>query len=258
MIKFFRKIRQNLLMENKTGKYFKYAIGEIVLVVIGILIALSINNWNENRKLENNKQKLLLALKQELQLNKKTLDKHLIGLHKNNSQVNRLINYSAGALELPIDSVRIYSSTLSYPINLSLLNSVFEEAISAGKFEILGDSLKQSLSLLKDFTLSRNNINEKGDNLHFNTNGNNTDLIMILDVYKTNDIENLYVHPPIPKHPDFIKNDEEFIKYIKSSDTYAKISQVYYFNTLDEVWIKYGLLRLTNENIRLINKELSN
>ena len=37
-------------MENKTGKYFKYAIGEIVLVVIGILIALSINNWNENRK----------------------------------------------------------------------------------------------------------------------------------------------------------------------------------------------------------------
>jgi hypothetical protein len=50
MIKFFRKIRQNLLIENKTGKYFKYAIGEIVLVVIGILIALQINNWNENRK----------------------------------------------------------------------------------------------------------------------------------------------------------------------------------------------------------------
>jgi len=50
MLKFFRKIRQNLLSENKTGKYFKYAIGEIILVVIGILIALQINNWNENRK----------------------------------------------------------------------------------------------------------------------------------------------------------------------------------------------------------------
>jgi len=49
MIKFFRKIRQNLLMENKTGKYFKYAIGEILLVVIGILIALQINNWNDQR-----------------------------------------------------------------------------------------------------------------------------------------------------------------------------------------------------------------
>ena len=46
MIKFFRKIRYNLMEQNKTGKCLKYAIGEIVLVVIGILIALSINNWN--------------------------------------------------------------------------------------------------------------------------------------------------------------------------------------------------------------------
>jgi hypothetical protein len=49
MIKFFRHIRKSLLMENKTSKYFKYAIGEIVLVVIGILIALQINNWNNAR-----------------------------------------------------------------------------------------------------------------------------------------------------------------------------------------------------------------
>jgi len=50
MIKFFRKIRQRLLAENKVSKYLLYAIGEIVLVVIGILIALSINNWNGDRK----------------------------------------------------------------------------------------------------------------------------------------------------------------------------------------------------------------
>ena len=54
MIKFFRKIRYDLMEINKTGKYLKYAIGEIVLVVIGILIALSINNWNESRKQEQN------------------------------------------------------------------------------------------------------------------------------------------------------------------------------------------------------------
>jgi len=53
MIKFFRNIRKTLLMENKTSKYLKYAIGEIILVVIGILIALQINNWNEERKQRN-------------------------------------------------------------------------------------------------------------------------------------------------------------------------------------------------------------
>ena len=50
MIKFFRNIRQKLITEGKTINYIKYAIGEIVLVVFGILIALQINNWNENRK----------------------------------------------------------------------------------------------------------------------------------------------------------------------------------------------------------------
>jgi hypothetical protein len=69
MIKFFRKIRKNLLSENKTGKYFKYAIGEIVLVVIGILIALSLNNWNSERINNNRKSELLVKLSKELDLN---------------------------------------------------------------------------------------------------------------------------------------------------------------------------------------------
>ena len=60
MIKFFRKIRYNLMETGKTGKYFKYAIGEIILVVIGILIALQINNWNESRK-ERIKEKAYLT-----------------------------------------------------------------------------------------------------------------------------------------------------------------------------------------------------
>jgi hypothetical protein len=51
MINFFEKIRQELLPKGKTGKYLKYAIGEIVLMMIGILLALQINNRNENRKI---------------------------------------------------------------------------------------------------------------------------------------------------------------------------------------------------------------
>ena len=66
MIKAFRHIRKSLLMENKTSKYFKYAIGEIILVVIGILIALSINNWNEASKLKKTEFQLLTSLSNDL------------------------------------------------------------------------------------------------------------------------------------------------------------------------------------------------
>lgn len=65
MMKFFRKIRQKLLQDNHFSKYLLYAIGEIALVVIGIVIALQINNWNENRKI----RKLELTLLKELNEN---------------------------------------------------------------------------------------------------------------------------------------------------------------------------------------------
>jgi hypothetical protein len=81
MIKFFRHIRQNLIMGNKTGKpalpagrYFKYAIGEIILVVIGILIALHINNRNEERNANRAEQRLLTGLNEEFRLNRSALD----------------------------------------------------------------------------------------------------------------------------------------------------------------------------------------
>ena len=77
MIKFFRHIRKSLLMENKTGKYFKYAIGEIVLVVIGILIALQINNWNENRINTVEEKTILIALQMEISENQLILAKDL-------------------------------------------------------------------------------------------------------------------------------------------------------------------------------------
>ncbi|CAM3302590.1 DUF6090 family protein [Aequorivita lipolytica] len=71
MIKLFRNTRKNLLAEGKTTKYLKYAIGEIILVVIGILIALSINNWNQNRKEAIEEKAILKTLLQNLNAAKK-------------------------------------------------------------------------------------------------------------------------------------------------------------------------------------------
>ncbi|MFD2914293.1 DUF6090 family protein [Psychroserpens luteus] len=92
MIKFFRKIRQNLLSEGKTGKYFKYALGEIVLVVIGILIALSISNWNENRKLNNTIKGIYSIIQSDLLSDIETIDKVLVGSKSRDSLFKRVIN----------------------------------------------------------------------------------------------------------------------------------------------------------------------
>lgn len=66
MIKFFRKIRQKLIIDNRFGNYLLYAIGEIILVVIGILIALQINNWNEEQKTNKWESRFLVDLRNEL------------------------------------------------------------------------------------------------------------------------------------------------------------------------------------------------
>src|SRR6056300_1174115 len=67
MIKFFRKIRQQLAYDNNVSKYTRYAIGEIVLVVIGILIALQVNNWKENISIIKSEKKYMQNLKEDLQ-----------------------------------------------------------------------------------------------------------------------------------------------------------------------------------------------
>jgi hypothetical protein len=67
MISLFRKIRQKLLQENKVTRYLAYALGEILLVVIGILIALQINNWNEIQQLEREELQLLEEMAVELE-----------------------------------------------------------------------------------------------------------------------------------------------------------------------------------------------
>lgn len=93
MLKFFRRIRQNLLAENKTGKYLKYAIGEIILVVIGILIALQINNWNENSKKTQLEISILNDIKSDLMENIHNLNEgiaHTKQSFSNNTKVIEL------------------------------------------------------------------------------------------------------------------------------------------------------------------------
>jgi hypothetical protein len=74
MIKFFRKIRQKMLIENKFSKYLIYAIGEIVLVVIGILIALQINNWNQSKQEQTSLSEYLTSISQNIKVDIENLE----------------------------------------------------------------------------------------------------------------------------------------------------------------------------------------
>lgn len=80
MLKFFRNIRKKLISDGNTGRYLKYALGEILLVVIGILIALQINNWNEQRKNKIEERDILENLKIEFSENQTLLNK-MVNLH---------------------------------------------------------------------------------------------------------------------------------------------------------------------------------
>ena len=81
MIKFFRHIRKQLLTENKFSKYLLYAIGEIVLVVVGILIALSINNWNEWKKERVKEREILIDLAENIEINIKAIESNIKTLY---------------------------------------------------------------------------------------------------------------------------------------------------------------------------------
>ena len=109
MIKLFRNIRKNLLNEGKTTKYFKYAIGEIVLVVIGILIALSINTWNENR-LDRIKEKTIMAsINKEFKANQVQLDSVLYYHNKALENSKKLVAmFPIDIKEDNLDSISTY------------------------------------------------------------------------------------------------------------------------------------------------------
>lgn len=87
MLKFFRTIRKKMIEEDNVRKYLLYAIGEILLVVIGILIALQVNNWNENRKIANEEQAILVRLLEDLEFAKTQSEKFIL---RENEDIHRL------------------------------------------------------------------------------------------------------------------------------------------------------------------------
>jgi hypothetical protein len=156
MIKFFRRIRQNLLTQNKFNTYLLYAIGEIILVVIGILLALQISSWNEQRLENKQEAELLLGLKKEFQDNLSQLNASI--------KINGKVTQTCLDLTRMIrtDSVRKAPERL-YELLMTMLDfnsfdartGVSGEIVTSGKLNILkNDALRVQLvnwlTLLED------------------------------------------------------------------------------------------------------------
>lgn len=92
MLRFFRNIRKKMIEEDNVRKYLPYAIGEILLVVIGILVALQVNNWNEERKEQNLAENILVQLHEKVA-------QDTLGLNRQADRYQRMINETEWVIE---------------------------------------------------------------------------------------------------------------------------------------------------------------
>lgn len=150
MISLFRKIRQKLLSQNRVTRYLIYALGEILLVVIGILIALQVNNWNEIRKQRQVELKYFYNLKNDLLADQDRLD-HLVEIAK--GKVNAASKIKLKSDHDSIGSLYDFSTemlTLLFSDEFRPNDNTYEEMKSSGNFNMIqNDQLKLKLMTLK-------------------------------------------------------------------------------------------------------------
>lgn len=154
MIKFFRQIRQNLLSEGKTEKYLKYAIGEIILVVIGILIALQINNWNEDRKVRKLEAQIYTELKSDLLQTRSDINETISEHREIFESSQQLIT---DIYDKKSNSQTMYEALTSSSLEFQIIpkTSAFENLKNIGLNTLSNDSLRIAITNLFQLNLKR-------------------------------------------------------------------------------------------------------
>lgn len=149
MIKFFRRVRQRLVSQNRFSKYLLYAIGEIVLVVIGILIALKINNWNTERLNGLKENAILLEIKDNLKEDLKNIEQ----IQNNNTEkimaIDSAFYFISQMKKTPVFG-KEFSNLMPILTNYSLFNPTrvaINNVISSGNIDILkSEDLRKTIS----------------------------------------------------------------------------------------------------------------
>jgi len=232
MIKFFRNIRQNLIMENKTSKYLKYAIGEIVLVVIGILIALSINNWNENQQDKAKVDRLLKNIQKDIEMDVANII-DIIPYYATKDSIGRLVlNNSITEKDYKIPNIQYLHSLVLFLQPLNLKRGGYDKLMNVQ--EIIPeeyDTIVEHLNIQYDDHLK---ILEKTHDFLLEDVRNNDDyLFKNFEWYSSTEPNHLN-----QEKIDFFLNNIRYkgmvSKYLSgSTDTYIDQACIYLKNALD-------------------------
>jgi len=181
-------------MENKTSKYLKYAIGEIILVIIGILIALQINNWNESQKLKNDTLTFAERLKEEINQNI-VLTK--IEIERETSQV---------------DKTKVLLNMFSQPdssVKPRFIDSLLYDILTSNAIDIKMGTLQEGLNTGQVAMLQSNELKSKLYSFPS----------MIIEIKRMEQIEsediNTHLLPYIIDNSNLRAMDNEFSKYNK-------------------------------------------
>jgi hypothetical protein len=190
MIKFFRKIRRKTLTENKFGKYLTYAIGEIILVVIGILIALSINNWNENKKSEHQLNNIYTVVEANLKYDLSTIDNVIQQYEQLELRLEKMIvvEYSS----IPLDSIDADNYSDFIPSKRDINNFI--------SFEIQD----KGIGLIKTYNDFKTSENKDLTNEIIQFYKIVEPLNMVLDKVKEESFKNIKYFEQFPWYPDYM------------------------------------------------------
>ncbi len=245
MINFFRKIRKKLADDNKPLKYMRYAVGEIALVVIGILIAIQINNWNKAKESKMDEIRILMNLEESLRQNLLSNQIYM----KENMRVPVAIDFILNYMEKNLkyhDSLKYQfgNTTMTFPITLN--SNVFQSLKSKDFDLISNDSLKnQIISLYNNYDqitkrhnllymdiiqeASRNIFNSRFDVLY---SANYDEIDSRFEIDKLN-------YAMVPNDFEKLKKDKEYLYFLKSLK-----NQFYWYVAIPDLYLETQMKQL--------------
>lgn len=259
MIKFFRKIRQKLLSENKFSKYLIYAIGEIILVVIGILLALQINTLNDNQKKSSDEAKYLDRLHADIELQIGAINSQL----RKEEEIIESSKFVLDELILPQERKTVFDNeffdnltSLSMRKTFRTIDATYTDLISTGELNIItNDSLKNDIVAYYQEL-------ERIESIIQNNNSDIIDKVILLELqgifyyYRTNEYLKRFRTEDLSKYlGGFNSNDAAYAsKLILEPQNNLKLKNIVRQRLLIAIYHKNSMKRLANYTETLSNR----